>query len=62
MSIRDYLWFSVVLLLGFFLIVMLEVFEIQQKRTIIQVEYEDGSGVLSDGRMFCIKGELCEVK
>jgi hypothetical protein len=28
----------------------------------IEVEYEDGSGVLSDGRQFCIDGELCEAR
>lgn len=26
----------------------------------VEREYEDGSGVLSDGRTFCIKDELCD--
>lgn len=47
------------LFLGFLLLIAL-ILETTNGETEVVLEYEDGSGVLSDGRSFCINNEPCE--
>jgi hypothetical protein len=44
---------------SFFIFGVLSVLNLEDSTRVVR-EYEDGSGVLSDGRTFCIHGELCE--
>jgi hypothetical protein len=51
-------------LLGAIILTLLIVIVIKlgdlQRATCVEAIYEDGSGTLSSGQTFCLKGELCE--